>query len=581
MKIIAEKKHLEKILLALNTENSEGCYGLLHHFVSFSSENQNKILFEISLKNDRVSFELLTILAGQVLSDTIISNRIFDLVIEKAQSNPSFIKILIEKGNTEKIKEAVPIFANILITETDEEILRETILTIGNIREASCINVVADFIFYGHDELKMSAVKTLYKIGTKDAFEKLSIACSTSKTEPYMEDILKEFSLRLEKNEEKEHLKKEQFASRRDTICSLDDGTDLSGILSMFNSSLVLDRHMALELLIEMGAKVVPVLSYNMDIRNADSVILTLDILGYIGSGTSIKTIMKVINSCHEEPEVRIAVFQAMHRLPANFPMVRVLEGLSDPSEQVRIAAACAIDHNLSDILLEGLKGKLEGETCDSEKENIVTAIIDSHADNIFKKLWESAVFYKLASEYLKSASPSTRTHFTKIIDKMGYEIQAAMIDYFSLHVLSGDSATVYVVDSSAVMLWIYRKYLLELGYTPVIFEDPVLALSEMKKKKPDVVIADLFIFKMNGMQLLEEIRSVYDLEELPVAITVSTSFLNNADREKQGRSLVMDQIADSGANYILNKPISKSEIDNFITRKLKHPVLNISRTKS
>jgi DNA-binding response OmpR family regulator len=66
---------------------------------------------------------------------------------------------------------------------------------------------------------------------------------------------------------------------------------------------------------------------------------------------------------------------------------------------------------------------------------------------------------------------------------------------------------TVFVVDDEPMLLELAEAILKPLGYAVRTFRDPELALKEFSIARPEVVITDYAMGRMNGMDLIRECR--------------------------------------------------------------------------
>ena len=66
---------------------------------------------------------------------------------------------------------------------------------------------------------------------------------------------------------------------------------------------------------------------------------------------------------------------------------------------------------------------------------------------------------------------------------------------------------TVFVVDDEPMLLGLAEAILTPLGYDVHTFRDPEQALKEFPITRPDVVITDYAMGRMNGMDLIRECR--------------------------------------------------------------------------
>lgn len=87
---------------------------------------------------------------------------------------------------------------------------------------------------------------------------------------------------------------------------------------------------------------------------------------------------------------------------------------------------------------------------------------------------------------------------------------------------------------------------ILEETYSVVEYEDGLKALEGLKKAVPDLVLLDISLPGMDGVQVLSKIRSEEDLKHLPVIALTAHAMVG--DREKY---------LSSGFNDYVTKPIT------------------------
>lgn len=75
----------------------------------------------------------------------------------------------------------------------------------------------------------------------------------------------------------------------------------------------------------------------------------------------------------------------------------------------------------------------------------------------------------------------------------------------------------IMLVDDDKDFLEEMREMLDFYGYEPVLFDDPVAALKSVSAIKPDVLLLDLKMDKMNGFQLAKELGQLEETERIPV----------------------------------------------------------------
>jgi two-component system chemotaxis response regulator CheY len=106
----------------------------------------------------------------------------------------------------------------------------------------------------------------------------------------------------------------------------------------------------------------------------------------------------------------------------------------------------------------------------------------------------------------------------------------------------------VLIVDDSALSRRTLRQILETAGYDIVEAEDGLVALERYFLDKPDVVLLDLVMKGMYGLEVLTKLR---ELDATAKVVVVS------ADIQTSSREMV----AQAGAKAFVNKPFDKAEI--------------------
>ncbi len=106
----------------------------------------------------------------------------------------------------------------------------------------------------------------------------------------------------------------------------------------------------------------------------------------------------------------------------------------------------------------------------------------------------------------------------------------------------------VLIVDDDEKILQLLRAYFSKENFTVVTADDGLLGLAAMKKNKPDIVILDLMLPKMDGFEVLRQARKA--------GINVPVIMLTAKDEESD--KLVGLEI---GADDYIAKPFSPKEV--------------------
>ncbi|MDJ0844510.1 response regulator [Crocosphaera sp.] len=108
----------------------------------------------------------------------------------------------------------------------------------------------------------------------------------------------------------------------------------------------------------------------------------------------------------------------------------------------------------------------------------------------------------------------------------------------------------VLVVEDTVSEMELIRQYLQDSGYTVIATTDAKEALRKIHQHQPNVIITDLVMPGMNGLELCRSIRKNPETENLPIVVCTS----KNQDLD---RMWAMKQ----GANVYVTKPFSKEQL--------------------
>jgi CheY-like chemotaxis protein len=297
--------------------------------------------------------------------------------------------------------------------------------------------------------------------------------------------------------------------------------------------------------LVRIGPKAVPVLIDNLLHDDPDFLIHTLNVLGDIADESAVVPIRKLLSNEPKSANVRFAAYEALALLPLKKGAYTLTAGLTDPEDHVCVAAARAIDKNFSTILGAGIKNLLRGP--ENEARHIAKIIVNAQVDAIFNYLADDELFEEMALVYLPHAHKDIRNHYHKLL------LQAGKNDFADK--LNGDDEQtvrpkVVAVDDSRMILNIYKATLHELGFEPVLFEFPASALEWLQTEKPLMVLTDLNMPSITGIQLTERIRKKYSAKLLPI-IMVTT----------QNESKDNEEAYMAGVNTIVYKPFNAKSL--------------------
>jgi CheY-like chemotaxis protein/HEAT repeat protein len=434
--------------------------------------------------------------------------------------------VLAEIAGEIRLEQATPILLSILNEEQDEKVLRAAITALGMIGDLAATSAISEYLYSNTVELTIAAIQALGQLATPTAIQRLAEKLGA---DPDLDLMILDVFARSESPEALEKL--------NETLCSHHAALRNAGKVR----------------LARIGAKAVPVLLKNLRAEDPDLLIHTLNLLGEIGDESAIVAIRKLLFAEPKDANVRFAAYEALGRLPVAKGAIALVAGLQDPVENVRTAAASAIDHNYTTVLAAGLKNLVREKS--PEAQGICKTIITAQCDSIFRDLIEEPVFAAMAFDILRGQShPEIRDHFAQLLCADGKSEMARGLTPGGEE-NGRQGLKIMAVDDSKMILNIYRSVLHELGYQPALFEFPAEAVAAVSEDKPAAVLTDLNMPGISGIDLTRAIRQVYSRQELPIIMVTTQN--EAADNEAAFQA---------GVDGILHKPFNAQSLGKALT---------------
>ncbi|MGX9726954.1 MAG: Hpt domain-containing protein [Candidatus Electronema sp. VV] len=112
----------------------------------------------------------------------------------------------------------------------------------------------------------------------------------------------------------------------------------------------------------------------------------------------------------------------------------------------------------------------------------------------------------------------------------------------------------VLVVDDSISVRKVVSNFLLQQGWQPTIARNGIEALERIREEKPDLVLLDVEMPRMNGFEVLQALQSQPEFQHIPVVMLTSRS----ADKYREKASQL-------GARGFMTKPFKEDEAIELI----------------
>jgi len=465
-------------------------------------------------------------LAREILAVKILSQ---PALVAQAVRDPltPYRRIYVSMAAELRLESVVGDLVAALLSASDVEEIHQLIDALGEIGDPQAINTVSDFLYSGNRPLIIAATKALGKLGTPTAMLRLAERMGTDNQLDLL--IL-------------------------DIFARVQDSVSLDKLNEAMRSQYAHLRTYAKKTLVSIGPKAVPLLTENLLFDDADLRVHTLNVLGDIGDPAAISPIRKLLHNHPADANVRFAAYEALGLLPLDRGAYVLTQGLSDPVEHVCIAAAKAIDRNFNEIMAAGIKNLASDR--DEDALRIIKTVISAQASNIFLSLMAEDRFQPMALGYLAKSHQDIRDFFYSILKEHGYSELALKL--LAPEDKAVERKRICAVDDSRMILNIYKSTLHELGFEPVLFEFPASALEWLEKETPAMVLTDLNMPDITGIDLTREIRKKFSKEELPVVMVTTQSEFNDNKAAME-----------AGVNDILQKPFTAESLHKAISKCL------------
>lgn len=511
---------------------------VLSHLGDVDKQTQNRLIYELSRGDVGFSTPLLLYLLNEhsdvtdelpIVRETMLSNVLAypELLITflqdpKITDKTQLIKVVGEL----RFDDATDTLLELIAHTDDEAMIMLLIETLGQVADPQATNTLTDYLYAANRDLIIAAVHSLGQIGTPTAMHRLAERMGTDNEIDFM--ILSIFA-------------------------EVQDQVSLEKLNDTLRSHYAHMRTYAKKELVAIGPKAVPFLIANLKNEDPDFLIHTLNVLGDIGDESAVKPIRKLLGNEPKNANVRFAAYEALALLPLKAGAYTLTAGLTDAEDHVCVAAARAIDQNFSEILAAGLKNLLRSQ--DEDARHITKIIVNAQVDKIFLSLAEEDGFQEMALIYLPHTHKDIRDHYQALLMENGWSSFAKRIGG---ELEEEVKPKVVAVDDSRMILNIYKATLHELGYDPVLFEFPASAIEWLQTEKPLMVLTDLNMPDITGIQLAEKIREKYPAKLLPIIMVTTQNEVNDNEAA-----------LNAGVNKVIHKPFNagtlKAAMDEYL----------------
>ncbi|NLE64508.1 MAG: response regulator [Elusimicrobia bacterium] len=123
---------------------------------------------------------------------------------------------------------------------------------------------------------------------------------------------------------------------------------------------------------------------------------------------------------------------------------------------------------------------------------------------------------------------------------------------------LDNTKKKVLVVDDERGTVLILTKHFEGMGFEVVSAFDGLAALAAVRQTRPDLIVLDRMMPKMDGLKVCAMLKSDKRFKDIPIIMATAS-----ADRATQQLS------EELGANVFVNKPLNMAEISSAVRKLL------------
>ena len=529
---------------------------------------QQKALAALGQAPDSFAFPLLEHLLKIEITNPEINEALYELILEKSYGRTDLVVsyihhehkksrlVFIQAAGDLMLVDAAPDLARMLDSKDEAGSDRETLIAatsaLGVMRLEQYLPILAKIRKNPDPGIGRAAIFAIAEMGTKAAVDTLFSTITAPGESTVSNDETNLVAI--------------------EALANIQDQHALDCLVRLLKSSHADIRDAAIDQLTAIGDKSVPTLTTAARDAKADYMVHIVTTLGYIGDQSALPLLIDLVNIQPKDANIRQSLYEALERIPSAKSAICLAGGLSDKVEAVRMSAARAVDKNLSKVLVAGLKNIVRQE--DDTAISAVAALIDAEADNIFNFLLNEESFIRLATDHVTNrADVATRNHFLDLLrSKNRLDIAADLEEKIEKNTPGTNTETdkkpslkIYVIDDSKMMLKLYQNKLIKLGYNPTVFEFPEKAITAISIEKPDILITDLNMPKINGIQLTRQLRRKYTRKELPIIMITTQSDFIEIDAKSHQSGINNDYLARTGINTLLHKPFTDEQLETAI----------------
>ena len=117
----------------------------------------------------------------------------------------------------------------------------------------------------------------------------------------------------------------------------------------------------------------------------------------------------------------------------------------------------------------------------------------------------------------------------------------------------------VLIIDDEQELLNMYQQAFSSTGFESMIAENGEIGIKMAKDQKPNVILLDIIMPKMNGLDVLAEIKKDPEIKEIPVILLTNLSEECSGEKAKEL----------GAAGYLVKAETEPAQVVEFVKKTL------------
>lgn len=324
-----------------------------------------------------------------------------------------------------------------------------------------------------------------------------------------------------------------------ETLTRLNGNDNLAFLCGNLHHKNPTARRFIQENLSALGDDIIPHLAPIFDQSDNDAKILAANLIALTGGKTGGDLLLSIIDQGKaEDHNVRFAVYEALGFFQSMKAFVCLVEALGEPDPLILLSVCTALNRYEFPFVAAKVSERI---TLDAEQgKRIVSALVDSESENLIRTLFALPAMDSLIGETLVRVRKSRKS---EVLDSLCRDlIPADCIDSAEVRV---QGPRILAADDSMAIRKFYESILSAEGYQVITAEDGLNAFTQLQFDRFDLLITDLNMPNMDGIELAQKVRGESTMDKMPIIMVTTES-------EQSQRNLAEKQ----KINAYVNKPI-------------------------